>query len=181
LSGRLGLAAVLAQLALWEEENFASSKALANFSSVRSSSQAPAGEAAPLLRPIPNGPAIVPGRHLLLGVTACWLRVTAHADKRCVARRAGLVVSISPGLGDAGFRICLTLSVMLAGSAVISRSSPTHLAFRVWWVLVALANFVALVLLSVVFLLGGVVRLPGARKEIAAVEREQLRSKDAGS
>ena len=70
---------------------------------------------------------------------------------------------------------------MLAGSAVVNRNSPTHLAFRVWWVLVALANFIALVLLLVVFLLGGFVRLPGARKEIAAVERERLRSEDAGS
>jgi hypothetical protein len=48
-------------------------------------------------------------------------------------------------------------------------------------VLVTLANFIMLVLLLVVFLLGGFVRLPGARKEIAAVERGQLRSEDAGS
>jgi hypothetical protein len=46
---------------------------------------------------------------------------------------------------------------------------------------VTLTNFVAFVLLLVVFLLGGFVRLPGARKEIAAVEREQLRSDDAES
>jgi hypothetical protein len=78
-------------------------------------------------------------------------------------------VSISPGLGDAGFRICLTL----AGSAIINRNSPTRLALQVSWVLVTLANFIAFVLLLVVFLLGGFVRLPGAHKEIAAVEREQ--------
>jgi hypothetical protein len=48
-------------------------------------------------------------------------------------------------------------------------------------VLVTLANFIAFVLLLVVFLLGWFVRLPGARKEIAAVEREQLRSEDAES
>jgi hypothetical protein len=59
---------------------------------------------------------------------------------------------------------------MLAGSAIVS---PTHLAFRVSWVLVPLANFIAFVLLLVVCLLGGFVRLPGARKKIAAVEREQ--------
>jgi hypothetical protein len=77
------------------------------------------------------------------------------------------------------FASCLTLSVMLAGSAVVDRNSPTHLAFQVSWVPVTLANFIAFVLLLVVFLLGGFVRLPGARKEIAAVEREQLRSEDA--
>jgi hypothetical protein len=84
-------------------------------------------------------------------------------------------------LGDAGFRICLTLSVMLAGSAIINRNSPTHLAPQVSWVLVTLANFIACVLLLVAFFLGAFVRLPGARKEIAAVEREQPRSKDAES
>ena len=47
--------------------------------------------------------------------------------------------------------------------------------------LVTLANFTASVLPLVVFLLGGFVRLPGARKEIAAVEREQLRSEEAES
>jgi hypothetical protein len=79
------------------------------------------------------------------------------------------------------FASCLTLSVMLAGAAVVNRNSPTPSGVQVLWVLVALANFIASVLLLVVFLLGGFVRLPGARKEIAAVEREQLRSEDAES
>lgn len=46
---------------------------------------------------------------------------------------------------------------------------------------VILVNFIAFVLLLVVFLRGGFVRLPGAHKEISAVEREQLRSEDAAS
>lgn len=70
---------------------------------------------------------------------------------------------------------------MLAGSANVNPNSPPHLAFQVSWVLVTLANFIACMLLLVVFLLGGFVRLPGARKEIAAVDREQLRSEDAES
>jgi hypothetical protein len=76
-----------------------------------------------------------------------------------------------------------TLSVMLAGSATIKRHSPTHLAFQVSWVLVTVGNFIAFVLLCAVFLLGGFVRIPGVRKEIAALEREreQLRSEDAES
>jgi hypothetical protein len=72
-----------------------------------------------------------------------------------------------------GAASCLTLSVILAGSAIINRKSPTHLAFQVARVQVTLASFIAFVLLWMAFSLGGFVRLPGARKEIAAVEREQ--------
>ncbi len=70
---------------------------------------------------------------------------------------------------------------MRAGAAIVNLNSPTHLVFQVSWVLVTLANFLAFVLLLVVFLPGRFVRLPGAREGIAAVEREQLRSEDAES
>lgn len=70
---------------------------------------------------------------------------------------------------------------MLARSAIVNRNSPTHLPFPVLWALVTLADFTAFVLLLVVSLVGGLVRLPGARTEIAAVVREQLRPEDAES
>ena len=107
--------------------------------------------------------------------------VSQHTDKRCSTAVRALPCRCHPVWVMRDFASCLTLSVMLAGAAVVSRNSQTHLAFQVSWVLVTLANFVALVLLLVVFLLGGFVRLPGARREIAAVEREQRGRRNAES
>jgi hypothetical protein len=70
---------------------------------------------------------------------------------------------------------------MFVLSAIVNLNSPTHLVFQVSWVLVTLANFIVFMLLLAVFLLGGFVRLPGARKQIAAVEREQLESEEPES
>lgn len=54
---------------------------------------------------------------------------------------------------------------------IIDLSSPTNLAFQWGWLLATVATAVVIVLLIIVFLLGAFVRLPGARRDIEAVER----------
>jgi hypothetical protein len=63
---------------------------------------------------------------------------------------------------------------MLASFPVVNLDNPTRLAFQVSWLLATLANFLVYIVLLVVFALGMMVRLPGARRDIAAVEQEWL-------
>jgi uncharacterized membrane protein len=54
---------------------------------------------------------------------------------------------------------------------IIDLNAPTDLAFEWGWLLATLANAIVLVLLVGVFVLGAVVRLPRARRDLEAVER----------
>ena len=61
---------------------------------------------------------------------------------------------------------------------LIDLASPTKLAFEWGWFLMTRANFVVYVLIVLVFVLGATVRLPGARRDIAAAEQ---RNRDGGA
>jgi hypothetical protein len=76
---------------------------------------------------------------------------------------------------------CVVQRRMVAFSPIINLFNPTHLGFQVSWVLVTLANLLVYVVMLVVFVLGATVRLPGARKQIAAVERQRLESEKTDS
>lgn len=62
---------------------------------------------------------------------------------------------------------------------VIDLASPTNLVLEWGWLLVTVGNFIAYALIVLVFILGATVRLPGARRDIARVER-QRRNRDRG-
>jgi len=54
---------------------------------------------------------------------------------------------------------------------IVDLADPTRLAFEWGWLLMTLANFVVYAGIVLVFVLGATVRLPGARKDLAAAER----------
>jgi hypothetical protein len=54
---------------------------------------------------------------------------------------------------------------------IIDLNTPTDLAFQWGWLLATLANAVVFLLIAAVFVLGMVVRLPRARRDVEAVER----------
>lgn len=55
---------------------------------------------------------------------------------------------------------------------IIDLNTPTQLMFEWGWMLVTRANFVVYVLVIAVFLLGAFVRLPRAKRDLAAAERQ---------
>jgi hypothetical protein len=59
---------------------------------------------------------------------------------------------------------------------IVDLNSPTDLAFQWGWLLATLANAIVYLLLIVVFILGITVRLPRARRDLAAVEREHAKA-----
>jgi hypothetical protein len=63
-------------------------------------------------------------------------------------------------------------SVVIAFSPIVGLLSPTRLGFEVGWLLMTLANLIVYLLVLAVFVIGMFARLPGARKAIDAVERE---------
>jgi len=62
---------------------------------------------------------------------------------------------------------------------VIDLNSPTDLAFQWGWLLATVANAIVFLLVAVVFVLGATVRLPGARRDLEAVERADALAEDA--
>jgi hypothetical protein len=59
---------------------------------------------------------------------------------------------------------------------IIDLNTPTDLAFQWGWLLATLANAVVFLLIAAVFVLGMVVRLPRARRDVEAVERAHVAS-----
>lgn len=62
---------------------------------------------------------------------------------------------------------------------VVDLASPTQLLFEWGWLLVTRANGLVYLLIIVVFVLGMTVRLPGARRDLSAVQAQRAEGSTA--
>jgi hypothetical protein len=63
---------------------------------------------------------------------------------------------------------------------LINLDNPTHIVIHWGWYLLTWGNFVVYLLLAAVFIIGITVRLPGTKRELAAMKRAEAQTAKAG-